>query len=419
MVLGADAVLSRSTLVGSGARIGTSLVLGYGAEIDAATLGDRVVIGSQVQIGDATIGSDVVVARGAFIGDGAQIGSNVVIGPDVRIEAGAIVGSNVRLRKNAVVEGTGEVQAGARIGRDSRVKANAVVGPNAIVRADVVVGTWQEVTDYVPRGTTLDDLPPPINDLVYEAGENGRRWRDGTVATSCDEYLNPPEGYSYSGETGSGRYLIRPVPTISILGVYCDQERDGGGWMLAAKVDRWHEGSASANEPRGWFGGNALNLSLLLDDISRDSAGNSLHTHGGQRLQKVWEGGISQARFVLIAENNTAQRATWFKGITDNTFLQWFSATSHTATPVCTNEAMTANCRTGDIRSVNGGVTALDGMYLHEVNAAWGDSGELHMRLNEDGSPSYSGVCSYTFDDPDWADSASSHWGNGLEIWLR
>ena len=371
-------------------------------------------IGALVSIGDAQIGDNVVIARGVVIEAGAVIEAGTILGPEVTVRAGATLEANVRVRKGAEVQADATVQTGARIGRDVIVASNAVVGVNLTVRADSYIGTYQDVTDNVSRGTTLADLPPPVGDLVHAL--NGRTWSDGTEASSCAEYLNPPSGYAYTGETGSGRYMIRPTPQISSFPAYCDMDNDGGGWMLVAKVDRYHSGN-QMSEPNGWFGiSNALNPSQLLDTVSRDTTPEVM-THGVTRLTKAHEAGLTQARFTVIAENDVNQRATWFKNIADASFLSWFSSTPHTSTLVCTDVGMTANCSTGDILA--GSVTNFDGMNLSHYGYTTG--GQLHMRLDNDPSGSYSAVCSTTFDYDGnaWNDSASSHWGNGLEIWIR
>lgn len=66
--------------------------------------------------------------------------------------------------------------------------------------------------------------------LVTNGGS--RSWADGSVATSCAEYLSPPIGYAYQGATGDGIYTIDPdgAGTTAPLDVYCLQTVQGGGW---------------------------------------------------------------------------------------------------------------------------------------------------------------------------------------------
>ncbi len=414
--VGDNLTLSRSSTLGNGARIGDGLSVGYSSSVDAnAVLGTNVTIGALVSVGDAQIGDNVVIARGVVIEAGAIIESGVVIGPEVTVRAGATLQANVRVRKGAEIQADATVQTGARIGRDVVVANNSVVGVNLTVRANSYIGAYQEVTNDIRRGTVLADLSPPVEVLI--AGANGRTWSDATVATSCSDYLDPPNGYEYSGETGSGRYSIRPTTNISAFEVYCDMTADGGGWTLAASVDRYRSGG-QMSEPNGWFGlGSARTTTRLLEDASLDISP-VLSSHGASRLSELHAAGLSQARFTLIAEDDTGQTATWFKTIADVSFLSWFSTTSHTSTQVCTNVGMTANCTSGNILS--GGVTSLNGMTLADHGYS---GGTIHMRMDNDPSgASYSAVCSSTGNNNGnaWHDSAiDGHWGNGLQIWIR
>jgi hypothetical protein len=66
--------------------------------------------------------------------------------------------------------------------------------------------------------------------LVTYSGTS-RRWADGTFAASCNDYKNPTGGYSYTGQTGSGTYHIKPTSGAEYP-VYCDMSTDNGGWTL-------------------------------------------------------------------------------------------------------------------------------------------------------------------------------------------
>ena len=57
---------------------------------------------------------------------------------------------------------------------------------------------------------------------------NGRSFTDNSYATSCQGYLSPGPGYSYTGETGNAVYTIKPGATA--FDVTCNMTQSGGGW---------------------------------------------------------------------------------------------------------------------------------------------------------------------------------------------
>jgi hypothetical protein len=70
---------------------------------------------------------------------------------------------------------------------------------------------------------------------------------------------------------------------------------------------------------------------------------------------------------------------------------------------------------------VGGEATNLDGMLLSHYGYPSGTC-PLHLRLDGDGAPQYTAVCSCTGDanGNQWHDNAlDGHWGNGLLVWLR
>lgn len=68
--------------------------------------------------------------------------------------------------------------------------------------------------------------------IVADAG--GRRWSDGTYATSCNAYRNPTPPRVYTGVTGDGVYAINPGGG-GAFPIYCDMTTDDGGWTLVWK----------------------------------------------------------------------------------------------------------------------------------------------------------------------------------------
>ena len=91
------------------------------------------------------------------------------------------------------------------------------------------------------------------------------QWYTGTTGfyTSCLDYLN-------NGYTKSGVYMIYIPSTKSELNVYCDQDTDGGGWLVFQRrkdgsVDfyqNWSEYKKGFGEITGefWLGNDNLNL---------------------------------------------------------------------------------------------------------------------------------------------------------------
>lgn len=70
--------------------------------------------------------------------------------------------------------------------------------------------------------------------IVLQAG-GYRTWADGSLAASCNDYLNPVAPKTYAGATGDGIYRIQPSGQAA-TDVKCDMTQDGGGWMLAVGI---------------------------------------------------------------------------------------------------------------------------------------------------------------------------------------
>lgn len=60
----------------------------------------------------------------------------------------------------------------------------------------------------------------------------GRQWSDGSVAASCEDYLNPAPGHQYIGQTGDGDYLIDVDGTGPLASATIDCDMTGGGFMV-------------------------------------------------------------------------------------------------------------------------------------------------------------------------------------------
>ncbi|PRQ09419.1 hypothetical protein [Enhygromyxa salina] len=126
---------------------------------------------------------------------------------------------------------------------------------------------------------------------------------------------------------------------------------------------------------------------------------------------------MTTARFTVTAEDDSEQTADLVQGV-DGEAFSWFSQDAHAATPVREDPELVLNCTDGAILVY--GLTSIGGMSLSDYG--YTSSCDLHMRLNEDLSAPFSGVCSCTQNQNNNAwhdDAADGHCGNGLEIWLR
>jgi len=98
--------------------------------------------------------------------------------------------------------------------------------------------------------------PSQANKISIVLGPNGagRRYSDGSFATSCNSYINPSGNYSYSGQTGSGYYTVS-VDGVNSFDVYCDMTSFGGGWTKIYRTNRL------ANFSDDWTTGNTVDSS--------------------------------------------------------------------------------------------------------------------------------------------------------------
>lgn len=82
---------------------------------------------------------------------------------------------------------------------------------------------------------------------------SGKKWSDGTYATSCRMYRLPTGNYIYSGLTGDGIYTIDPdgAWATAPFDIYCDMTSDGWGWTLVVGIDgaNTNHNSASSVTP--------------------------------------------------------------------------------------------------------------------------------------------------------------------------
>ncbi len=104
-----------------------------------------------------------------------------------------------------------------------------------------------------------------------------RAWGDGTYATSCDTYRNPPTDYTYDGDIGDGVYRIDPDGSggSAPFDAYCDMTTQLGGWTLVAKVhgadDFWQCGNTPGCSGSQWRSSGLTNEAVLDVTAAHDA----------------------------------------------------------------------------------------------------------------------------------------------------
>jgi len=243
---------------------------------------------------------------------------------------------------------------------------------------------------------------------------NGKAWvtlaklaalgSPGNPGAACKPILDA------DAKSADGLYWVDPDGggANAAFQVWCDMT--GGGWTLIAKVNIANVDNL--DEPKDWFQ-QTLRTNLLAD--AKMANNGNLASYGIAKFTPYLTN-ASLARFTIVAQLDTNQTAAWYKVADPAAAKNWFNGDS-VATKVCTDAAMSKNCTTGVI-AYAGDATTLGGMNLTSYGYS---GGTIHMRLNSDGAPSYSAVCSSTGDNNGnaWKDSYATHWGNGLLISIR
>ncbi|MFT6819991.1 MAG: UDP-3-O-[3-hydroxymyristoyl] glucosamine N-acyltransferase [Myxococcota bacterium] len=232
-ILGTDTTISRAVTAGARLTTGTGATVGYAAVLGTdVTVDANGTVGNLVELGNFThVGTTAVIARSSTVADSASSGAATtilgIVGPNVTVGADVLVEGTARVRKHATLLDGAQVLDGARVGRGAIVKAGATV--SGVVRANATVceGATLGATDLVSSGGTW----PPIGcalQIVDNAGV--REWSNGTYAASCNDYINPATGHSYTGATGDGLYRIDPTGN-SPFKAHCDMTTESGGWV--------------------------------------------------------------------------------------------------------------------------------------------------------------------------------------------
>ncbi len=248
-----------------------------------------------------------------------------------------------------------------------------------------------------PFGTAALSLYNPQGEVLWSVPES-------TTEADCGDFpAGSPDGvYTVVDRIGVQRQ------------VYCDMS--GGGWMLVGKVYRSHAGGSGLPEPFDWWTAGTGQEDALLPGTVDWTEGSNMVSYGSAWLADL---NLDVARFDLIAEfadpftrigqATPGETASWYKDA--STVATWFSTADIVPTSVCSDE--TLSCMdTGRIVATQD-ATFLEGMKLPAGN------GWIHTRVDNDSRPAFDGMCSYTFGNPSWLDSAADHWGNGLDIWVK
>jgi hypothetical protein len=134
-------------------------------------------------------------------------------------------------RLDAFTVSGGQVGIGGSPGTDLEVHGGLRLGPVATCDAATQgVLRYQDDTLSICQDTNWVPLLAAAG-LIDVGG--ALRYSDGTVAATCDEYLNPPPDKVVVGSPGDGVYTISP-DGVSELDVFCDMTTDDGGWTLIA-----------------------------------------------------------------------------------------------------------------------------------------------------------------------------------------
>lgn len=181
---------------------------------------------------------------------------------------------------------------------------------------------------------TLMELLPPYGGNIITDG-SGRHWADETYAANCNEYRNPPQGYTYGGAIGDGVYTIDPDGPggSDAFDAWCDMTSNEGGWTLCLSDVPLGKGTA-LTDTNDWWVTTWDKGSRVLTRGNRDQG-----THWGN-FCKLLAGSSSQVYATIFAENNALAvgdmcnfNPSWFTPNVGHTPLSCTGATVMTAIP--------------------------------------------------------------------------------------
>lgn len=246
----------------------------------------------------------------------------------------------------------------------------------------------------------------------------GRRFEDGSHASTCLGYLQASGSYAYSGATGSGVYTVDPDGAAGSqlpLDVYCDMTSDGGGWMLMVNAARNFTEKVLFKQATG-------NPAKLLNPASPQGEA------GGFIGFNKWDANFpfSVAKITIIAGDNEQQRATVFKSIVKENVYAWDvpGGVETLPTVICKDPSLTNGCTNVgfDHKYPNkpnvSNMLILHGLFLSDFGYKVTSTMPVHISV----STFTSGACSSTgnIDNNAWNDSfGDGHWGNGMQFWFR
>jgi hypothetical protein len=114
-------------------------------------------------------------------------------------------------------------------------KGVASISPIGLVSYTANSQNFDYVSDYIivqvtnENYTIMKKVNIDINGSGIIMNGDGRTYFDGTITKTCNEYFSQNNGkYSYTGNTGSGVYKIKPNNTV--INANCDMVNNGGGW---------------------------------------------------------------------------------------------------------------------------------------------------------------------------------------------